>query len=67
VLIAHQGFLIQKGGELWIRHASTGGRIRTTFFSEYLKKIEGIDTHWPLIGLNLNQVNEKENPSSFQE
>lgn len=56
VLIAHQGFIIQKDDQTLLRHASTNGQIRTVDLKQYLKSRDSQYVSWPLIGINLNQV-----------
>lgn len=60
VLVSHQGLLIRASdGQVMLRHASTGGRVRTEALVNYLA---GMRAHnqksrrWGWLGLNLNQV-----------
>ncbi len=60
VLVSHQGLLIRSPeGELLLRHASTGGRMRTEFLAHY---VDGMLHHnkkrrrWGWLGVNLNQI-----------
>jgi hypothetical protein len=64
VLIAHQGFLIRKGKDVLLRHASTNGQIRTVLFKTYIKKRSHQYKSWPLIGINLNQIVQSNGSSS---
>lgn len=52
--ISHQGFLFWKGQTLYLRHASTAGRVREDVFIEYLK---GFANHATLKGIHLMQMN----------
>ncbi|MFZ9595495.1 MAG: N-acetylmuramoyl-L-alanine amidase-like domain-containing protein [Bdellovibrionia bacterium] len=54
VLITHQGFLVKEKNQLFFRHASSGGRIRTNEFFSYLKRRS--QSSWPVLGVNLNQL-----------
>ena len=66
VLISHQGFIIKENGQVFLRHASTGGEIRTTEFNSYLQtKLTHHQHDWPLIGLNFNQINDSKSPNSL--
>jgi hypothetical protein len=61
VLITHQGFVIQQGNQVSLRHASLSGHIRTNELNSYIKHLanhEKRKAHWPLIGVNLNQIND---------
>jgi hypothetical protein len=60
VLITHQGIVVRKGSQLYLRHASTGGLIRTSQLENYLGgllKKQKPHSKWPLVGFNLNQIN----------
>jgi hypothetical protein len=60
VLITHQGFVIRANGGVYIRHASTGGSIRTNnlvLYIQSLLKQHQSNSRWPLIGVNFNQIN----------
>lgn len=56
VLITHQGFVIQRNGQTWFRHATRGGKIQSVELMSYLKnRADSKQTlNWPLIGVNLN-------------
>ncbi len=58
VLITHQGFVVQRDGKTWFRHASVGGSIKTVLLSEYLRELEekAREKNWPLAGINLNEL-----------
>jgi hypothetical protein len=69
VLITHQGFVIREGERVLLRHASRGGRIRTSDLSSYLKgliKQQKANSKWPLIGVNLNQINASASASNLR-
>jgi hypothetical protein len=53
VLITHQGFVIRRGNEVFLRHASIGGHIRVVPLSKYVHEEAG--SH--VVGINLNQLN----------
>lgn len=60
VLITHQGFVIRDGNRVLLRHASRRGHIRTNELYSYLQGLlsqQKEDTSWPLIGINLDQIN----------
>ena len=60
VLITHQGFVVQKEGVTYLRHATPDGNIRTVELSKYLHAQFGKDRKgWPVIGVNLNQLNDR--------
>lgn len=68
VLITHQGLVIRDGNRVLLRHASTGGHIRTSDLYPYLHSLElkqNRRTRWPLIGVNLNQINDSASASNF--
>lgn len=52
--ISHQGFLFKVGNVLYLRHASTTGKVEQLPFIDYLKKFE---THPTLKGIHLMRVN----------
>jgi hypothetical protein len=52
--ISHQGFLFKVGNVLYLRHASTSGKVEQLPFIDYLKKFE---THPTLKGIHLMRVN----------
>ncbi|MBI2711255.1 MAG: DUF1460 domain-containing protein [Bdellovibrio sp.] len=60
VLITHQGLILKKRGQVLIRHASRDGKIRTSDFSSYLKRMAKSATeknpNWPLLGVNFNLI-----------
>jgi hypothetical protein len=67
-LITHQGFVIREKGHILLRHASIGGLIRTNDLYGYLHHLEKLQRRtkkWPLIGVNLNQINDSTSASSF--
>jgi hypothetical protein len=69
VLITHQGFVIREGNQVLLRHASVGGRIRTNNLSQYLTSLHGQqrpNSRWPLIGINLNQINVSTSATSLR-
>lgn len=51
--ISHQGFLFRKGRTLYLRHASTTGKVEEQPFIDYLKKFEN---HPTLKGIHLMEV-----------
>ena len=60
VLVSHQGIAVRDSqGQLMLRHASIGGRIRTESLASYL---DGMKQHnrkmvrWGWVGLNVNQI-----------
>ncbi len=60
VLITHQGIVIRQGDRVLLRRASLDGHIRTNELNSYLQgllKQQGRHAKWPLIGINLNQLN----------
>lgn len=52
--ISHQGFLFRQNQILYLRHASTSGKVEELPFIEYLKKFDG---HPTLKGIHLMKVN----------
>ncbi len=52
--ISHQGFLFRQNQTLFLRHASTSGKVEELPFIEYLKKFDG---HPTLKGIHLMKVN----------
>ncbi len=52
--ISHQGFLFNVGNVLYLRHASTSGKVEQLPFIDYLKKFEN---HPTLKGIHLMRVN----------
>ncbi len=68
VLITHQGIVVRENGRVLLRHASIGGRIRTNdlyVYLHHLEKQQGRHLRWPLIGVNLNQINDSTSTSSL--
>ncbi len=58
VLITHQGFVVKDKGKIYLRHATPSGKIYTVELLEYLKSAKSKESSsWPLIGINLNQLN----------
>lgn len=56
--ISHQGFLFRSGKNLYLRHASTGGRVENILFIDYLKKFAN---HPTLKGIHLMKIIPREN------
>ena len=57
VVISHQGFVVREGGVVELKHASSGGNIRSMALTDYLRGlIHAESKDWPIIGINLNQV-----------
>ena len=54
VLISHQVFIIQKGGETYIRHAAFDSVVKDVPALEYFSRYES--SKWPLLGINLDEV-----------
>jgi hypothetical protein len=55
--VSHQGFLIHKDGELYLRHASSAaGRVVEERFADYLRKFQSYN---PNGGINLTAVQER--------
>ncbi len=54
VLISHQVFIIQKGGETYIRHAAFDSVVKDVPALEYFSRYE--NSKWPLLGINLDEV-----------
>ncbi len=54
VLISHQVFVIQKGGETYIRHAAFNSVVKDVLALEYFARYE--KSQWPLLGINLDEV-----------
>lgn len=52
--ISHQGFLFRQNQTLFLRHASTSGKVEELPFIDYLKKFDG---HPTLKGIHLMKVN----------
>jgi hypothetical protein len=52
--ISHQGFLFRFNNGLYLRHASTTGKVEEILFYDYLKKFQN---HATLKGIHLMQVN----------
>ena len=52
--ISHQGFLFRNGKNLYLRHASTAGRVENVLFLDYLKKFIN---HPTLKGIHLMKMN----------
>ena len=52
--ISHQGFLFKLGNVVYLRHASTSGKVEQLPFIDYLKKFEN---HPTLKGIHLMRVN----------
>ncbi len=62
VLISHQGLLIRKGGTVYLRHASSSkSRVQEITIKDYLAKLSSTRDFkdWPIIGVNLNQINDR--------
>jgi hypothetical protein len=58
VVITHQGFVIQKDGSTFLRHSTVDGKLKSVLMEEYLERLAGEGAHrWPLLGVNLNQLN----------
>ncbi len=53
VLISHQGFIIRSGDQVYFRHASIDGKVKTVSLDRYLKAQSNED--WKVVGFNLNQ------------
>jgi hypothetical protein len=67
VLITHQGLVIREQDRVLLRHASIGGKIRTSVLGSYLRGLvnqQKADSKWPLIGVNLVQINDSASASS---
>ncbi len=62
VLISHQGIVIRTKNHVLLRHSSVQGKIRTVLLSSYIETLMSRRDHqaasWPVIGVNLNQVND---------
>lgn len=56
--ISHQGFLFRTGRILYLRHASTTGKVENVLFLDYLKKFAN---HPTLKGIHLMKINPREN------
>lgn len=56
--ISHQGFLFRSGKNLYLRHASTGGRVENILFIDYLKKFAN---HPTLKGIHLMKIIPRKN------
>ena len=54
VLISHQVFIIQKGGEPYVRHAAFNSVVKDVPALEYFARYE--NSQWPLLGINLDEV-----------
>ncbi len=54
VLISHQVFIIQKGGQTYIRHAAFNSVVKDVPALEYFARYE--NSRWPLLGINLDEV-----------
>ncbi len=54
VLISHQVFVIQEGGETYIRHAAFNSVVKDVPALEYFARYE--KSQWPLLGINLDEV-----------
>lgn len=52
--ISHQGFLFRKGKTLYLRHASTTGKVEELPFIDYLRKFQN---HGTLKGIHLMKLN----------
>ncbi len=52
--ISHQGFLFRKGKQLYLRHASTTGKVEELPFIDYLRKFQN---HGTLKGIHLMKLN----------
>lgn len=52
--ISHQGFLFREGKTLYLRHASTSGKVEQVPFIDYLKRFQN---HATLKGIHLMRVN----------
>lgn len=52
--ISHQGFLFKKGNTVYLRHASTTGKVMEVPFIQYLKKFEN---HATMKGIHLMSLN----------
>ena len=52
--ISHQGFLFKKGNIVYLRHASTTGKVMEVPFIQYLKKFEN---HATMKGIHLMSLN----------
>lgn len=70
VLITHQGIIIRNGNQVLIRHSTATGKIRTTDFQDYLKRLAKAgqrNPNWPLIGVNFNQVRSSQEARGYKE
>ena len=57
VLVSHQVLIIAMDGSRRVRHASSRGRVEDVPALEYFHRYS--NSPWPLLGLNLDQVNER--------
>ncbi len=66
VLVSHQGLLFRTpSGEMMLRHASTGGRVRTESLNHYvsvLKRHNKKRRRWGWAGVNVVQINSSSSP-----
>ncbi len=55
VIVGHQGFIVNKKGELFFRHASSSKNVRKTVDIPYKEYIEDrmTDSSWPTLGFNI--------------
>ena len=58
VLITHQGFVLQRDGKTYFRHANPGGQIRTDLLTEYVRRATARSGGKSIVGLNFVQVRE---------
>ncbi|MBY0469734.1 DUF1460 domain-containing protein [bacterium] len=56
VIITHQGFVVRVDGKVYLRHALEGGAMKVVPLSDYIHSLAKQRGTWPLIGINLNEV-----------
>jgi len=69
VLISHQGLAIREGNQVFFRHATRGGKIRTVELLSYLRELSKpgrAQRAWPLIGINVIQVSDSKSANSLR-
>lgn len=58
VIVGHQGFIVEKAGSLFIRHASSAKDVKKTIdvlFEDYVRE-RIADSTWPTLGMNVMKI-----------
>lgn len=65
VLVSHQGLLIKKEDQVFLRHANKDGKIATSPLEEYLNKQKRYK-RWPVVGVNINVFGKASYPGNMR-